>query len=127
MASSLCFQPSRFYSELPQVEYAAGVAKWHKRCPSHRNHSRCSFSIWKFSDGFLLAWETLAEPTEARWFNVLSALCEGVLGPVLALSAIALSLASERLLLATILAILAAVIYVAPIAAFFIEIMIYGF
>jgi len=27
-----------------------------------------------------LAWETLAEPTEARWFNVLSALCEGVLG-----------------------------------------------
>ena len=85
------------------------------------------FSIWKFSDGFLLAWETLAEPTEARWFNVLSALCEGVLGPVLALSAIALSLASERLLLATILAILAAVIYVAPIAAFFVEIMIYGF
>jgi hypothetical protein len=85
------------------------------------------FSIWKFSDGFLLAWETLAEPAEARWFNVLSALCEGVLGPVLALSAIALSLASERLLLATILAILAAVIYVAPIAAFFIGIMIYGF
>jgi hypothetical protein len=28
------------------------------------------FSIWQFSDGFLLAWETLAEPTEARWFNV---------------------------------------------------------
>jgi NADH:ubiquinone oxidoreductase subunit 5 (subunit L)/multisubunit Na+/H+ antiporter MnhA subunit len=45
------------------------------------------FLIWQFSDGYLLAWETLAEPTEARWFNVLSALCEGVLGPVLALSA----------------------------------------
>jgi hypothetical protein len=85
------------------------------------------FSIWQFSDGFLLAWETLAEPTEARWFNVLSALCEGVLGPVLALSAIALSATNQRLLLATILTILAAVIYVAPLAAFFIAIMIYGF
>jgi len=83
--------------------------------------------IWQFSDGYLLAWETLAEPTEERWFNVLSALCEGVLGPVLALSAIALSVTNRRLLLATILAILAAVIYAAPLAAFFIGIMIYGF
>ena len=85
------------------------------------------FLIWQFSDGFLLQWETLAEPTEARWFDVLSALCEGLLGPVLALSAIALSATNQRLLLATILAILAAVIYVAPLAAFFIGIMIYGF
>jgi hypothetical protein len=85
------------------------------------------FSIWQFSDGFLLAWKTLAEPTEARWFNVLSALGEGVLGPVLALSAIALSATNQPLLLAAILAILAAVIYVAPFAAFFIAIMIYGF
>src|SRR6476620_1807970 len=46
------------------------------------------FSIWQFSDGFLLAWETLAEPTEARWFNVLSALGEGLLGPLLAVVAI---------------------------------------
>jgi hypothetical protein len=85
------------------------------------------FLIWQFSDGFLLAWETLAEPAEARWFNVLSALCEGVLGPVLALSATALSVTNQRLLLAVILAILSAVIYVAPLAAFFIGIMIYGF
>jgi hypothetical protein len=49
------------------------------------------FSIWQFSDGFLLAWETLADPTKARWFNVLSALGEGLLGPVLALAAITLS------------------------------------
>ena len=79
------------------------------------------FLIWQFSDGYRLAWETLAEPTEARWFNVLSALCEGVLGPVLALSAIALSATNERLVS------LAAVIYVAPIAAFSIGILIYGF
>ena len=85
------------------------------------------FLIWQFSDGYRLAWETLAEPTEARWFNVLSALCEGVLGPVLALSAIALSVANRRLPLATILATSAGVIYVAPLAAFFIGIMIYGF
>ena len=84
------------------------------------------FLIWQFSDGFLLALETLAEPAEAQWFNVLSALCEGVLGPTLALSAVALSLTNQRLLLATVLAILAAVIYVAPLAAFFIGIMIYG-
>jgi hypothetical protein len=50
-----------------------------------------------------------------------------VLGPVLALSAIALSVTNQRLFLATILAILAAVIYVAPLVAFFIAIMIYGF
>ena len=85
------------------------------------------FSIWQFSDGFLLAWETLAELTEARWFNVLSALGEGLLGPVLALAAIALSATNQRLFLAAILAILAAFIYVAPLAAFFIAIMIYGF
>jgi hypothetical protein len=85
------------------------------------------FSIWEFLDGFWLAWETLGEPTEARWFNVLSALCEGVFGPVLALSAIALAATNQRLLLAVILAILAAVTYVAPLAAFFIAIMIYGF
>ena len=85
------------------------------------------FLIWQFSDGYRLAWETLAEPTEARWFNVLSALCEGVLGPVLALSAIALAATNERLVLAAVLASLAAVIYVAPIAVFSIGILIYGF
>jgi hypothetical protein len=85
------------------------------------------FSIWKFSDGLVLAWETLAAPTEARWFNVLSALGEGIFGPGLALAAIALSATNQRLLLATVLAILAAIIYVAPVAAFFIAIMIYGF
>ena len=82
------------------------------------------FLIWQFLDGFLLAWATLAQPTEARWFDVLSALCEGA---VLALSAIALSVTSQRLLLAAILTILAAVTYAAPLAAFFIGIMIYGF
>jgi hypothetical protein len=86
-----------------------------------------SFLVWQFSDGFLLAWETLAQPTEARWFDVLSALCEGVLGPVLTLSVIALSATNQRLLLAAILTILAAVTYAAPLAAFFIGIMIYGF
>jgi hypothetical protein len=85
------------------------------------------FSIWEFSDGFRLAWDTLANPLEARWFDVLSALCEGLFGPLLALSAITLSVINRHLLLATILATLAAVVYVAPFAAFFIGIMIHGF
>ena len=101
------------------------MAKKHARRSSHCHHHFAGFLIWQFSDGYRLAWETLAEPTDARWFNVLSALCEGVLGPVLALSAIALSVTNRRLLLATILAILAAAF--APLAAFFIGIMIYGF
>jgi hypothetical protein len=83
--------------------------------------------IWEFSDGFVLAWKTLAAPKDAQCFNVLSASGEGIFGPVLALSAIALSATNRRLSLATILVILAAVIYVAPFAAFFIAIMIYGF
>jgi hypothetical protein len=86
-----------------------------------------AFSIWEFSDALLLAWQTLVDPNEERWFDVLSALCEGVLGPALALSAIALSATNQRLVLAAILAILGAVIYVAPLAAFFIGIMVYGF
>jgi len=49
-----------------------------------------------------------------------------VLGPVLALSAIC-TIGNRRLVLATILPILAAVIYVAPLVALFIGIMIYGF
>jgi hypothetical protein len=36
------------------------------------------FSIWEFWVGFVLAWNTLAAPKEAQWFNVLSALGEGV-------------------------------------------------
>jgi hypothetical protein len=44
-----------------------------------------------------------------------------------ALSAIALSATNQRLLLAAIMAILATIIYVAPFAAFFIAIAIYGF
>jgi hypothetical protein len=35
------------------------------------------FAIWQFSDAFSLGIETLANPREAHWFNVLSALAEG--------------------------------------------------
>jgi len=48
-------------------------------------------AIWKFSDACSLAWHTLANPREARWFDVLSALAEGVLGPGLAMTAIGLA------------------------------------
>jgi hypothetical protein len=86
-----------------------------------------SVSIWQFSDGLELAWKTLASPTEERWFNVLSALGEGLVGPALAMSAIALSVTDRRLLLAAILSLLGVAVYAAPIVAFLIGIMIYGF
>ena len=41
------------------------------------------FVMWKFSDAFLLALDTLVNPREALLFDVLSALAEGVLGPAL--------------------------------------------
>ena len=84
------------------------------------------FAIWQFSDGFSLNMEILAT-LDARWFNILFALSEGVLGPVLAITAIVLAAANRHLLPATIIAGLAIVFYVLPVAAFFIGIMIYGF
>ena len=84
-------------------------------------------AIWKFSDACSLAWHTLANPREARWFDVLSALAEGVLGPGLAMTAIGLAAANKRLLLAAIVVGFALVFYVLPIVAFIIGIAIYGF
>src|SRR5262249_8324450 len=106
-----------------RIVHAEGVAKKHARRSSHCHHHSCRLFNLAVVGRISVGMGTLAEPTDARWFNVLSALCEGVLGPVLALSAIALSVTNRRLLLATILAILAGVIYVAPLAAFFIGIM----
>ena len=85
------------------------------------------FSVWKFSDAFFLSIRTLAKPTDEHWFDFLSAFCEGVLGPALALSAIILSATNRHLHLAAIFAVLALAVYVAPIAAFIIGIFIYGF
>jgi hypothetical protein len=85
------------------------------------------FSIWQFSDGFWLAMQTLREPQEVRWFNLLSAVAEGVLGPGLALTAIALAIFNEHLLIAVVIAASALVIYAMPLIAFMIAIAIYGF
>jgi hypothetical protein len=81
-----------------------------------------SLAIWQFSDGFSLNINILTT-LEARWFNILSALSEGVLGPVLAITAIVLAAANKHLLAATIIAGLAIVLSV----TFFIGIMIHGF
>jgi len=87
------------------------------------------YAIWQFSDSFSLAVSTLAKPAEARWFNVLTALDEGVVGPALAVAvaAVALAIANKRLRLAAILAGMALIFYFVPLVAFFIGIMIYGF
>ena len=85
-----------------------------------------SLAIWQFSDGFSLNMEILTT-LDARWFNILFALSEGVFGPVLAITAIVLAAVNKYLLAATIIAGLAIVFYVIPVASFFIGIMIYGF
>ena len=85
------------------------------------------YAIWQFSDNFSLAVSTLAKPAEAGWFNVLTALDEGVVGPALAVAAVALAIANKRLRLAAILAGMALIFYFVPLVAFFIGIMIYGF
>src|SRR5688572_21779798 len=82
------------------------------------------YAIWTFSDTFSLAMGTLAKPGESRWFDVLSALHHLVLGPALAVAAIALAIANKRLLLAAILEGIALVVYAIPLIAFMIGIMI---
>ena len=68
-------------------------AKERERPSSHCHHF-CRLSNLAILGCVLLAWETLAEPKEARWF----------------FSAIELSVTNQRLLLAAILTILATVI-----------------
>ena len=72
------------------------------------------FPIWQFSE-------------EVRWFNLLSAVAEGVVGPGLALTAIALAVVNKHLLIAVVIAASALVIYAMPLIAFSIAIAIYGF
>jgi hypothetical protein len=63
----------------------------------------------------------------ARWFDILSALCVAVFAPLLALAALTLAAMGRRLGLAAILLGVAPLVYWLPIIAFFIGMMIYGF
>jgi hypothetical protein len=83
-------------------------------------------AIWQFSDGFSLNMEILTT-LDARWFNILFALSEGVLGPALAITAIVLASIDKHLLAAAIVTGLAIVFYCIPFVTFFIGIMIHGF
>jgi hypothetical protein len=83
--------------------------------------------LFAFSDAFVLSWETMAASTESAWFNVLSSFAEGAIAPAFALTAIVLAVANTRLALAGSLVLLAAVVYAAPLAAFYVSIMLYGF
>lgn len=85
-----------------------------------------SLATWQISGGFSLDISILTT-LEARWFNILFALSEVVLGPVFAIAAIVLAAANKHLLAAAIIAGLAMVFYCIPYVAFFIGIMIYGF
>jgi hypothetical protein len=63
----------------------------------------------------------------ARWFDILSALCVAVFAPLLALAALTLAAMGRRLGLAAILLGVAPVVYWLPIITFFVAMMIYGF
>jgi hypothetical protein len=84
-----------------------------------------TIAIWLASDAFPLVMRTLAKPREVAWFDFLTALGVGVLGPALAIVAIVLAAANRRL--ATIIWVLALVVYIAPLAAFAISVAISGF
>jgi len=86
-----------------------------------------AIAIWLAYDTFPLVMRTLTKPREVAWFDFLTALAIGVLGPALAIVAIVLATAKRRPLLATIIWGLALGVYIAPLAAFAIAIAIYGF
>ena len=86
-----------------------------------------AIEIYWFSDSYGLAFGTLTHPFEARWFDVASALASGMIAPLTAIAAAGLAVAGKRLGLAAILLGVAPVVYLLPVIAFFIAIMIYGF
>ena len=84
------------------------------------------YMIWLFSDRYLNDMEILTH-RDARWFNVLFAISESVLAPVLSIAAILLAAANKHLGYAALAAGAAAFFFILPFATFFIGIMIYGF
>ena len=84
-----------------------------------------AIAIWLAYDTFPLVMRTLAKPRDVAWFDLLTALALGMLGPALAIVAIVLAAANRRF--ATIIWALALVVYIAPLAAFAIGMAIYGF
>lgn len=85
-----------------------------------------ALEIYWFSNSYRLAFETLSEGN-AQWFNVASALATGVIAPLCALAAAGLAIAGKRLGLAGILLCVGPALYLLPVIAFAIAIMIYGF
>ena len=86
-----------------------------------------ALALYWFSDGYRLSWDTLAPPWNGQWFNLLFALGNGVIVPLSALAAAGLAIAGKRLGLAGILLCVAPIVYVLPVVAFGIGVMIYGF
>lgn len=86
-----------------------------------------ALEIYWFSDSYELTVDTLANLSEAQWFNVASALATGVIAPLLALAAAGLAVAGKRLGLAAILLCAGPALFLLPVIAFGIGIMIYGF
>src|SRR5215207_6519748 len=86
-----------------------------------------AFELYLLRDGYRLSFETLADPFDSTWFNLLSALGNGVIVPLCALVAAGLAIAGKRLGLAGILLCVAPVVYAIPVIIFGIAVAIYGF
>jgi len=84
------------------------------------------FMIWTFSDVFLLDMQIL-KAMDARWFNILFAISESVLAPILSIAAILLAAANKHLGYAAAAAGVAIFLFVLPFGSFAIGILIYGF
>ena len=78
-----------------------------------------------FASNMPLQFEVMFD-LDARWFNILSALCVAVFAPLLAIAAMVLASMGRRLGLATALLGVAPFVHWAPLIAFAVGIMIYG-
>lgn len=85
-----------------------------------------AFELFHFSDGYRLAFDMLTGMS-GPWFDILFALGVGVIAPLCALAAAGLAIANRRLGLAAFLLAGALLVYWAPVIAFAIAVMIYGF
>jgi hypothetical protein len=82
--------------------------------------------LWQFQDDIWGQIGTVAA-FEARGFNLFFAICVGILGPLIAVSAIVLAVINRHLLAAGILAGLGIVVFYVPSLTFLVGVMIYGF
>ena len=82
--------------------------------------------VWLAFVAFPLAKQTLTDPRGAAWYDVLTALALGIVGPALAVLAIVLAVVNIRPRFTIMIWRLAIAVYIAPLAAIVIAIAIHA-